>query len=63
MDAAQRERLNRIRQLRESYEEWHRLGVAALARGDFHSVADAAQAESTIIREQKRVIHTSKDCA
>ena len=56
MDAGQPERFGRIRQLRESYEEWHRLGVAAFQRGDLASFSDAIDAESVLIREHSRVM-------
>ena len=63
MDAAYRERFNRMRQLRESYEEWHRVELAALKRRDFPSVSDAIRAETAIIREQRRVINGLKESA
>jgi hypothetical protein len=63
MDSAFRERVDRMRRLRESYEEWHRLGIAALERLDFPSVADAIQAEATIICEHERVSRSLKDPA
>jgi len=46
----------RIRRLRESFEEWHRLGMSALQRGDAASFNDAIQAHAAIIREQMRMM-------
>lgn len=61
MDAVRRERFDRLRRLRESYEEWHRIGVAALKRRDFSSVTDAIRAETAILREQQRVMNGFED--
>ena len=61
MDAVRRERFDRMRRLRESYEEWHRLGVAALKRRDFSSVTDAIQAETAIILEEQRLMNGLED--
>lgn len=61
MDPALREQSDRLRRLRESYEEWHRIGVAALKRRDFSSVTDAIRAETAIIREQQRVMNGLED--
>lgn len=52
-----------MRQLRESYDEWHRMGLAALKRRDFSSVTDAIRAETAIIREQRRVMDGVKERA
>ncbi|HET9270779.1 MAG TPA: hypothetical protein VFO31_21525 [Vicinamibacterales bacterium] len=60
VDAGHPERFGRIRQLRESYEEWHRLGIAAFQRGDLASFSDAIDAESALIREHSRVIDELK---
>ena len=46
----------RMRRLRESFEEWHRLGIAASQRGDLASLADAIHAEADLMREQERVM-------
>ena len=61
MDAVRLERFDRMRRLRESYEEWHRLGVAALKRRDFSSVTDAIRAETAIIREHRRLMNGLED--
>jgi hypothetical protein len=45
-----------MRRLRESFEEWHRLGIAASQRGDVAALADAMHAEAALIREQVRVM-------
>ena len=51
----------RMRRLRESFEEWHRLGIAASQRGDLASLADAVHAEADLIREQTRVTNELRD--
>ena len=51
----------RMRRLRESFEEWHRLGIAASQRGDLASLADAVHAEADLIREQTRVMNELRD--
>jgi hypothetical protein len=50
-----------MRRLRESREEWHRLGIAASQRGDLASLADAMDAETDLIREQARVMGELRD--
>jgi len=50
-----------MRRLRESFEEWHRLGIAASQRGDLASLADAVHAEADLIREQTRVMNELRD--
>ena len=60
VDAEHPERFGRIRQLRESFEEWHRLGMAAFQRGDLASFCDAIEAESALIREHARVMDELK---
>lgn len=56
VDAGHHEQFGRIRQLRESFEEWHRLGIAAFQRGDLASYSDAIRAENALIRERLRVM-------
>ena len=51
----------RMRRLRESFEEWHRLSIAASQRGDLAALADAMHAETDLIREQVRVMDELKD--
>ena len=60
MDAVHLESFGRIRRLRESLEEWQRLGIAASRRGDLASLADAIHAETELIREQARVLDELK---
>jgi len=56
VDSLSRDRVGRMRRLRESFEEWHRLGIAASQRGDLASLADAIHAEADLMREQERVM-------
>ena len=60
VDALCRDRVGRMRRLRESQEEWHRLGIAASQRRDLASLADAIHAEADLIREQARVLDELK---
>jgi hypothetical protein len=51
MDPASIGRLYRLRQLRESFGEWHRLALAATTRGDVASTRDAIHSQAEILRE------------
>jgi hypothetical protein len=56
MDPASRERFGRFRQLKESFEEWCRLGTVAAKRRDVAAMDDAIQAHAAILREQRRLL-------
>ena len=60
VDAGYDDRFGRMRRLRESLEEWHRLRIAASQRGDLASLADAMHAEADLMREHERVMDELK---
>jgi hypothetical protein len=50
-----------MRRLRESQEEWERVGIAAIRRRDVAAWRDAIQAQADILREQRRVVAELKN--
>jgi len=56
MDPASLGRFVRLYQLRESFAEWHRVGVAGAKRGDVASTRDAIRYQAEIIRELNQLV-------
>ena len=56
MDEPYAQILARLRELREGFAEWHRVGMDALRRGDLSALDAAVRAESDLIDEQRRLL-------